>query len=95
MIEFAGIALGSKRRVAIDVALLGAILACGLAFGELRSTVATLRETLPQMDKRIDQLETRERLLIERITTKDDVRRLESQITEIRALILNRSNRND
>lgn len=90
-VEVAGVNLGSKRRVVIDLALVGAILACGLAFGELRSTVDNLERWIPETNNRINAIEQRERVTNERLASKQDVARVEAQLSELRALILQRT----
>lgn len=88
-VEIAGVNFGSKRRVVIDLTLATVIIACFMAFAELRTTVNTLRENLPSVNSRLDAIESRERQTREIVATKADVARLEEQVREIRSILLN------
>lgn len=89
-VEVAGVPLGTRRRVIIDLALIGVVLSTVAGFFDLRASVRQQTDAFREVSQRLEALENRERQQPQLVATKSDIDRLERRIDKIETLLLSR-----
>ena len=85
-----GVTLGTRRRVAVDLALLTVLFALIAGFFDMRSTMGAQTEAFRAVTQRIDAIETRERQQSSSAATKADIDRIERRFERLEEILLKR-----
>jgi len=89
-VTVAGVTLGTRRRVAVDLALLGVLFALIAAFFDMRSTQQAQTEAFRAVVLRLDAIENRERAQSTAAATKGDIDRIERRLDRLQELLITR-----
>ncbi len=87
-LSIAGVTVGTRRRVVIDLALLLTVFACIAGFMDLRATVRAQTEAFTALSHRLDAVETRERGASTVAATKADIDRIERRLDRLQELLI-------
>lgn len=87
-VEIAGVQLGTRRRVAIDLALLCVVFTCIAGYFDLRATVKNQTDAFNALSARLEAIEQRERQTPEKMATKADVDRIERRLDRLEGIML-------
>jgi hypothetical protein len=89
-VTVAGVTLGTRRRVAVDLALLTVLFALIAGFFDMRSTMSAQTDAFRAVTQRIDAIETRERAQSSATATKSDIDRIERRLDRLQELLITR-----
>jgi tetrahydromethanopterin S-methyltransferase subunit G len=89
-VTVAGITLGTRRRVAVDLALLCTLFALIAAFADMRAQQQAQTAAFRAVMQRLDAIETRERAQSTAVATKGDIDRIERRLDRLQELFLTR-----
>jgi hypothetical protein len=78
----------NRRRIVLDWTLALAVVACIMAFADLRATVTAQTKAFEAVTKRLDDIETRATAAPANAATKGDISRLEGRIDQLVSLML-------
>ena len=89
-VTVAGVTLGTRRRVAVDLALLTVLFALIGGFFDMRSSMRAQTEAFRAVIQRVDAMETRERVQSTSVATKGDIDRIERRLDRLQELLITR-----
>jgi hypothetical protein len=85
-----GVTLGTRRRVAVDLALLTVLFALIAGFFDMRSSMRAQTDAFRAVTLRLDAIETRERQQSSATATKSDIDRIERRLDRLQELLITR-----
>jgi tetrahydromethanopterin S-methyltransferase subunit G len=88
-----GVTLGTRRRVAIDLALLVTVFGCIAGFMDMRAQTKAQTEAFRALSQRLDAVEERERTLPASTATKADIDRIDRRLDRLQELIIETARR--
>jgi hypothetical protein len=89
-VTVAGVTLGTRRRVVVDLALLTVLFALIAGFFDMRSGLRAQTDAFRAVIQRVDAMETRERQQHSATATKADIDRIERRLDRLQELLITR-----